>query len=99
MGTEPKEKIVLRWYHLRRVRFTGEYVGGLIAGFGGGLVVIGPATQCLGWPLVGFLGLAMIWIGASIALRAQDRHCEGVDESGQDKSLPLNPAAHLTPRR
>ena len=41
----------------------------------------------------------MIALGSAVALRAQNRYCEGVDESGQDESMPLNAAAHLTPRK
>ena len=33
MGTEG-DKIRLRWYHVRRVKCTGEYLGGGIGGFG-----------------------------------------------------------------
>ena len=39
---EQKKKVVLRWYTMRRVLMTGEYVGGLIAGFGFGVAVMWP---------------------------------------------------------
>jgi hypothetical protein len=78
--TNEKDKIVLKWYHVRRVKLTREYVGGLLAGFGGGMVLTSALVYCDSlhgfWAPIRVLGLAMLAIGASLALHAQDRYVE-----------------------
>jgi hypothetical protein len=78
--TDDKDKIVLKWYHLRRVKLTREYIGGVLAGFGGGMVLTSTLVHCDSirgyWALIQVFGLAMLAVGASLALYAQDRYIE-----------------------
>ncbi|MFZ1934755.1 MAG: hypothetical protein WCB27_12635 [Thermoguttaceae bacterium] len=73
-----KEKIELKWYHLRRVRLTREYVGGVLAGFGGGIATTAFLIQYeflhSYWVLIKIGGLFLVSIGAFMALYAQDRY-------------------------
>jgi hypothetical protein len=73
-----KEKIELKWYHLRRVRLTREYVGGVLVGFGGGIATTASLIQYeflhSYWVLISIGGLFLVSIGAFMALYAQDRY-------------------------
>jgi hypothetical protein len=71
------DKIVLKWYTIRRIRLTGEYVSGIIAGFGGGVAVTASLAR-LGFvrsyaSLIEIVGLCVVSIGAFAAMRVQDR--------------------------
>jgi hypothetical protein len=86
MNTQPK-KIELKWYHIRRVVMTGEYCGGLIAGFGGGILIMVSVLRPSGWSLLEVIGLGLIPLGASIAMHAQGRYvsgCEEDDKGGEE---------------
>jgi hypothetical protein len=78
--TDDKDKIVLRWYHLRRLKLTREYVGGLLAGLGGGIELTSALVYCDSihgyWALIRILGLAVLAVGVSVAFDAQDRYIE-----------------------
>jgi F0F1-type ATP synthase assembly protein I len=70
-----QDKIRLRWYHLRRIQLTGEYVGGVLAGFGLGIWIMAAVFKSFAdWPLIMLLGLLLVPIGQSIVMRAQDRY-------------------------
>jgi hypothetical protein len=75
-----QDKIVLKWYHLRRVKLTREYLGGVLAGFGGGTAVMSGLVYCDSvrdyWILIRILGFSLLSIGAFMALYAQDRYIE-----------------------
>lgn len=72
------EKIVLKWYHIRRVRWTGEYLGGLVAGLGLGIVIMAALARCdflRDYPFsVQLLGLVLMPVGVCVAMYAQDRY-------------------------
>jgi hypothetical protein len=74
MDTKP-DKIKLKWYHIRRLKLTGEYCGGLLAGFGMGIVtmasIIGSHFVTLVIP-----GFLLISIGGFMALHAQGRYIQ-----------------------
>ena len=71
MATEEHE-IRLKWYHVRCVRLTREYLAGLIAGFGFGVSLMAMVfTPFVGWSLLFLAGLGLIPIGAGMALQAQ----------------------------
>ncbi len=75
METSKQRQIRLRWYHLRCIKLTGEYGGGILAGFGLGISTMAVAFKSFdGWSLIMLLGMALIPIGGSIAMRAQDRY-------------------------
>lgn len=67
-----QEKKPLKWYTLRRVKLTGEYLGGLIAGFGGG---VGLMSMIFGQQFILFwVGMLLVYIGAGLAFHTQDRY-------------------------
>ena len=72
------EKILLKWYHVRRVRLTREYLGGLVAGLGLGIVIMAALAECdflRDYPVsIQFLGFVLIPVGVSVAIFAQDRY-------------------------
>jgi hypothetical protein len=74
------DKIVLKWYHVRRVRLTREYSGGILAGFGCGVAIAASLVHIDAireyWGLIGIFGLAVSTIGAYMALYAQDRYTQ-----------------------
>ncbi len=74
MGDKQNES-KLKWYHPRRLGLTAEYVGGIIAGFGFGIMIVAYVMiQNLippYWHLIMIFGLAFIPIGATIAHHAQ----------------------------
>lgn len=73
-----REKIELKWYTLRPMRLTGEYVDGLVAGFGGGILVSVALmySEIIRdyWGLIRLLGLVPMCIGVSGEFRLQDRY-------------------------
>jgi hypothetical protein len=78
--TTEKAKIPLKWYHVRRVRLTTEYVGGIVAGFGLGLATTAYLMSHDAvreyWVLMQLGGLALIAIGGFVALYAQNRYSQ-----------------------
>jgi hypothetical protein len=76
-GMKPK------WYHLRRDELTGEYVGGMISGFGVGAAVM--AGVCVnhmlnpGWTLAMVFGLMLAAIGSSIHRHMQPQRTQDSD--------------------
>jgi hypothetical protein len=70
-----KEKIDLKWYHLRCHGVTGEYYGGIIAGFGMGIAVLACLMSEYAmppyWHICIVAGLAFMAIGSGIARHAQ----------------------------
>jgi F0F1-type ATP synthase assembly protein I len=76
MHTE-EEKRPLKWYHLRRVRLTREYLAGVIAGFGIGVSLMAVVfTPFVGYYLLYLVGLGIVGIGSGLALQAQGRYTE-----------------------
>jgi hypothetical protein len=75
---DEKNKIELKWYTIRRVRLTREYVGGILAGFGGGVVTVASLTTVDSirdyWVLIRLLGFMVLSVGAYMAFYAQDRY-------------------------
>ena len=85
MATKTRQ-IRLKWYTLRRVRVTGEYGGGILAGFGMGialsayLAIFDVARTYLS--VMWLPGLGLIAIGGFVALHAQGRYV--ADDGKQD---------------
>jgi predicted signal transduction protein with EAL and GGDEF domain len=78
--SHPK-KIKLRWYHIRRVKVTGEYLGGVLAGFGCGIALMAVlTTPFTGWSFVLLFGGVLSSIGSYIALHAQSRYTTDFDD-------------------
>jgi hypothetical protein len=74
---DKQEKIVLKWYHLRRVKLTREYLGGTFAGFGGGLMMASALAHYEGALVLSQLvGLCLLSLGAGMAMYAQDRYVD-----------------------
>ncbi|MGD0516291.1 MAG: hypothetical protein ABSA26_02040 [Thermoguttaceae bacterium] len=69
------DKTKLKWYQMRRsrIRLTGEYCGGLIAGFGVGIMLMPLVTSSHFIRLVFILGIALAITGDFIAMHAQRR--------------------------
>jgi F0F1-type ATP synthase assembly protein I len=79
-----EDKIRLRWYHLRRIKLTGDYVGGVLAGFGLGIWIMAVAFKSFaGWSLIMLLGMLLLPIGQSIVMRTQDRYT--TDDSKENR--------------
>jgi hypothetical protein len=83
--TTKNDKTVLKWYTLRSVRMTSEYGGGLIAGFGLGVVVLAWVMSLHlippYWHTISIPGFAFMAMGSLIAHHAQGRY---VDDDAQD---------------
>jgi hypothetical protein len=69
-----RQKIPLKWYTIRRIRLTGEYTGGVMAGFGLGIALIASFRPFPGSSLVMVFGFLLSPIGVAIVMRAQDRY-------------------------
>ncbi len=73
----------VKWYHLRRLKLTGEYFGGIIAGFGMGIAVLACLMNDFAmppyWHLYIVAGLAFMAIGSGIARHAQRRRVANRD--------------------
>ena len=86
-----KKKIRLRWYHIRRILMTGEYIGGIIAGFGLGVMLTAYALIYEIIPhypgTITCFGTIVAAVGSTIALHAQNRYVTDDDErwNNQDK--------------
>lgn len=76
----------LKWYQVRKTRFTGEYLGGLLAGFGAGILIVWSGNVGLlktGWTTFAILGgPALIGLGSFFAWQAQTQR-ETQDERGK----------------
>jgi hypothetical protein len=76
MGTKIN-KIPLKWYSIRRIKLTGEYIGGILGGFGLGIWIMAWTSRSSDyWSLISFLGMALAAIGTAIAMHTQDRYAE-----------------------
>jgi len=78
MNTEDQRK-TLRWYHLRRYGLTVEYYGGIIAGFGLGIIVGSTLLiKIIEYKHIGIIvpGLMLMAIGSSMARYTQKRHAK-----------------------
>lgn len=65
----------LKWYHIRRVKLTPQYLGGVLAGIGVG-VLLSQWAAYRGFYEVGIWRLAaffLITVGGFLALRDQER--------------------------
>jgi F0F1-type ATP synthase assembly protein I len=76
MGTK-SNKTPLKWYSIRRMKLTGEYIGGILGGFGLGILIMaGTFRSSDYWSLIMLLGLALAAIGPAIAMHNQNRYTE-----------------------
>ncbi len=72
MDTKP-EKIKMKWYHFPRFHITREYLAGIIAGFGLGIIIMVWATDFEIKRLIFILGLALMSTGSLIERHIHNR--------------------------
>jgi hypothetical protein len=79
-----------KWYRIDRIKLTGEYCGGMIAGLGLGMVVVARLGEREDlqshWPLAIFAGFVLIAVGTTVANHAQRR--QALKERSCDVTLP-----------
>lgn len=67
----------LKWYHIRHVRFTREYLAGILSGFGLGIVFMAFVTSISfvehGYMPLGFFGFFLYLIGIYVHRDQQER--------------------------
>ena len=77
----------LKWYHMRRLRLTGEYVSGTIAGFGLGVMILAYVMSLNlippYWSMIMLFGMILIAIGASIERHIQRQRA--IDNNNENK--------------
>jgi hypothetical protein len=83
----------MKWYDIRRLRMTREYVGGIIAGFGLGLVILSYLMNSKlippYWNIIMVLGFNFMWIGVCMARVAQDRRSLNSKMADEEKASQI----------